>query len=190
MRQNAELCEGVYLHALEAGSTIDIETRRRRYQIEYLEGDRIRISGHPQWCPTPTLARLCGSRGGSVGFADGYIGCRMQLAFVRLDDRVPVTTSEVTHIRVVDRHWADRAFVPAPDLPSAGACVYDPPRSTPGSTARNRVTTSFRRTATPWRRPVLVASSSPLLWQAVCARRPLSDNTLRGDDFQRCATRS
>ena len=38
MRQNAERREGVYLHALEAGSTIDIETRSRRYQIEYLEG--------------------------------------------------------------------------------------------------------------------------------------------------------
>lgn len=104
MRENAELLEGVYLHALDAGSTIDIETKSRHYQIEYLEGDRIRISGHPQWCPTPTLARLCGSRGGSVGFAEGYIGYRMRLVFERLYDRVPVTTSEVTDIRVVDRH--------------------------------------------------------------------------------------
>jgi hypothetical protein len=104
MREHAELLEGVYLNTLATGSTIDLETRSRHYQIEYLEGDRIRISGHPHWCPTPTLARLCGSRGGPDGFAEGYIGCRMRLVFERLDNRIPVTTSEVTDIRVIDQN--------------------------------------------------------------------------------------
>jgi hypothetical protein len=104
MRQNAEVREGVYLNTLEAGSTIDLETKSRHYRIEYLEGDRIRISGHPRWCPEPTLARLWGSKGGSDGFAEGYIGCQMRLVFELLDDRVPVTTSEVTDIRIGDRH--------------------------------------------------------------------------------------
>jgi hypothetical protein len=58
MREHAELREGVYLSSLDTGSTIDLETRSRHYRIEYLDGDRVRISGHPQWCPTPTLARL------------------------------------------------------------------------------------------------------------------------------------
>jgi hypothetical protein len=104
MREKDELLDGVYLSSLDAGSTIDLETRSRHYRIEYLEGDRIRISGHPRWCPTPTLARLCGSRGGSDGFAEGYIGCRMRLVFERLEDRIPVTTSEVTDIRVIDQN--------------------------------------------------------------------------------------
>jgi hypothetical protein len=104
MRKNAELLEGLYLNTLDAGSTIDLETRSRHYRIEYLEGDRIRISGHPRWCPEPTLARLCGSKGGSDGFAEGYIGCQMRLVFERLEDRVPVTTSEVTDIRIGDRN--------------------------------------------------------------------------------------
>jgi hypothetical protein len=104
MQENAELREGLYLHALDSGSTLDIQTRSRHYRIEYLEGDLIRISGHPEWCPSPTLARLCGSRGGQVGFAEGFIGYRMQLVFERLDERIPVTTSEVTDIRVVDRY--------------------------------------------------------------------------------------
>jgi hypothetical protein len=104
MRESAALSEGVYLSSLGAGSTIDLETRSRRYRIEYLEGDRVRISGHPRWCPTPTLARLCGSRGGSDGFAAGYIGCRMRLVFERLDDHIPVTTSEVTDIRVTNQN--------------------------------------------------------------------------------------
>jgi|SRR5215510_7491075 len=104
MRANAELLEGVDLNALDAGSTIDLETRRRRYQIKYLQGDRIRISGHPRWCPTPTLARLCGSWDSSGGFAEGYIGRGMRLVFERSDDRIQVTTSEVTDVRVIDQH--------------------------------------------------------------------------------------
>ena len=104
MRENEVLVEGVYLNTLDTGSNIDLETRSRRYHIEYLDGDRIRISGHPQLCPTPTLARLCGSRGGPDGFAEGYIGCRMRLMFERLADHISVTTSEVTDIRVMDQN--------------------------------------------------------------------------------------
>lgn len=103
MRENVHIPEeGVYLSTLDTGSIIDLETKSRHYRIEYLEGDRVWISGHPRWCPTPTLARVCGSRGGSDGFAENYIGCRMRLVFERLDDRVPVTTSEITDIRVTE----------------------------------------------------------------------------------------
>ena len=102
--ETAQLLDGVYLRTLDTGATIDVETRSRRYRLEYLEGDRIRISGHPQWCPAPTLARLWGSRGGSEGFVGGYIGCQMRLVFERLDDCIPVTTSEVTDVRVIERH--------------------------------------------------------------------------------------
>jgi hypothetical protein len=104
MLQNAEVLNGVYLNTLHTGSTIDVETKSRLYRIEYLEGDQIRICGHPLWCPTPTLARLCGSRGGSDGFARGYIGCRMRLVFEPLGEGVPVTTSEITDIRVMDQN--------------------------------------------------------------------------------------
>src|SRR5689334_5140385 len=104
MREGAVITEGVHLNTLDTGSTIELETRSRRYHIKYLEGDRIRISGHPQLCPTPTLARLCGSRGGRDGFAEGYIGRQMRLVFERLDDHISVTTSEVTDIRVTDQN--------------------------------------------------------------------------------------
>jgi hypothetical protein len=100
MPESAQLLDGVYLSSLDMGSIVDLETKSRHYRIEYLEGDRVRISGHPRWCPTPTLARVCGSRGGSEGFAENYIGCHMRLVFERLEDSVPVTTSEITDIRV------------------------------------------------------------------------------------------
>jgi hypothetical protein len=101
MTAKYERPEGVYLSSLDAGSAIDLETKSRHYRIEYLEGNRVRISGHPQWCPKPVLARLHGSRGGSGGFEEGYIGCGMCLVFERLDDRIPVTTSEITDIRLL-----------------------------------------------------------------------------------------
>src|SRR5258708_28312072 len=102
MTENTEFPTGVYLSSLDTGSAVDLETKSRHYRIEYLEGDRVRISGHPRWCPTPVLARLHGSKGGSDGFEEGYIGCGMRLLFERLDDRIPVTTSEITDIRVVN----------------------------------------------------------------------------------------
>ena len=104
MRENAEPRAGVYLSSLDTGSTIDLETRSRHYRIEYLDGDRVRISGHPYWCPTPTLARLCGSRGDSDGFEAGYIGCSMRLVFERLEDRIPVITSKIMDIRVIHQN--------------------------------------------------------------------------------------
>jgi hypothetical protein len=77
MIEKTELLTGVYLSSLDTGSAVDLETKSRLYRLEHLEGDRIRISGHPQWCPTPVLARLHGSRVGSGEFEEGYIGCGM-----------------------------------------------------------------------------------------------------------------
>ena len=104
MTETTQPLQGVYVSSLDTGSTIDLETRRRHYRIEYLEGDRIRISGHPRWCPTPVLARLHGSRVGLGEFEEGSIGCGMRLAFERLDNHIPITTSEITDIRVDDVH--------------------------------------------------------------------------------------
>jgi hypothetical protein len=104
MTEKIELLKGVYLSSLDTGSAVDLETRSRHYRLEYLEGDRIRISGHPQWCPTPVLARLYGSTVRSGELEEGYIGCGMRLVFERLDNHIPITTSEITDIRVVDLH--------------------------------------------------------------------------------------
>src|SRR5712692_680529 len=101
MTENTEFPTGVYLSNLDTGSAVDLETKSRHYRIEYLEADRVRISGHPRWCPTPVLARLHCSRSGLGGFEEGYIGCGMRLLFERLDDRILLTISEITDIQVV-----------------------------------------------------------------------------------------
>ena len=45
MTEKAEFLQGVRLSSLDTGSVIDLETKSRHYRIEYLERDRVRISG-------------------------------------------------------------------------------------------------------------------------------------------------
>lgn len=54
----AELVE---CKSLERGSLIDVETKSRHYQIECLGGDRIRISGHPEFAQS-LLRLICRAR--------------------------------------------------------------------------------------------------------------------------------
>jgi hypothetical protein len=53
--------ELVDCNSLAPGSQIEVETKSRHYQIEWLGGNAIRISGHPAYCPNPVPARLHGS---------------------------------------------------------------------------------------------------------------------------------
>ncbi len=38
--------------SLAPGALVDVETKNRHYQIECLGGSAIRISGHPEYCPS------------------------------------------------------------------------------------------------------------------------------------------
>jgi hypothetical protein len=101
MTENAELREGVSLSSLHAGSVIDLETKNRHYRLEYLGGDKAWISGHPRLCPRPVMVHVEGSIGRSM--ESGFIGQGMHLMFRRLEDARPVTTSEITSVRVIDK---------------------------------------------------------------------------------------
>jgi len=57
----SESVEGVYLHDLDPGSVLDVETKSRRYKIKYLGGGDILISGHSSLCPSPVSAKFLGS---------------------------------------------------------------------------------------------------------------------------------
>ena len=83
--------------SLPPGSTLDIETRNRRYQVECLGGRKVRISGHPDLCPTPAPATLQGSSD-KTGVLEPLISPGRYLHFV-LQDR-PITTTRVVKVRV------------------------------------------------------------------------------------------
>jgi hypothetical protein len=83
---------------LTPGSLVDVETRTRHYKIECLGGNKILISGHPEYCPEPSSAWLEGSvtRDGSLDF--GLIERGMRMMFL-VGER-PVTTSRVVSMHV------------------------------------------------------------------------------------------
>jgi len=84
---------------LVPGSLIDVETKSRHYRIEYLGGNSVRVSGHPEFCPNPVKASLHGAldRDGTV--EAGFIACGMRMILL-LDDSHPMTTSRVVRVSV------------------------------------------------------------------------------------------
>jgi hypothetical protein len=95
----SEVFRGVDLKSLRAGSLIEVETKSRRYRIEFLGGHAIRISGHPEYCPNPELAQLLGSIDNEGVVEMDLIEPGMRLIFV-LDNRRPVTTSRVLTVHM------------------------------------------------------------------------------------------
>lgn len=91
--------EMVDCESLKPGSLVDVETKSRHYRIECLGGQRIRISGHPEYCPEPVPAWLQGSiaHDGSLDF--GLIERGRRMMFL-VGENKPVTTSKVIRMRV------------------------------------------------------------------------------------------
>jgi hypothetical protein len=89
--------ELVDLNRMEPGSVVDVETRNHHYKIECVGGNKIRISGHPQYCPIPVTAQLEGALN-RKGLLDAvFIESGKRLLFV-VEERIPVRTSEVVHV--------------------------------------------------------------------------------------------
>lgn len=91
--------EMVDFQNLTPGSKVDVDTKTRRYRIECLGGNRIRISGHPQICPEPVPAWLRGSITHDGSLDAGLIECGMPMVFL-VGEFQPVTTSQVVGMRV------------------------------------------------------------------------------------------
>jgi hypothetical protein len=111
---SSEVSQGVDLKSLRAGSLIDVQTNSRRYRIEYLGGNTIRISGHPEYCPDPELAQLQGSIDNEGVVEVDLIEPGMRLIFV-LTNRRPVTTSRVLTVHVDQTNAVD---------PHSSASIY------------------------------------------------------------------
>jgi|SRR5579872_3748179 len=96
---SSEVFQGVDLKSLRAGSLIEVRTNSRSYRIEFLGGNEIRISGHPDYCPDPELAQLQGSLDYEGVVERDLIEPGMRLIFV-LNNHRPVTTSKVLSVHV------------------------------------------------------------------------------------------
>ena len=91
--------ELINFQSLTPGSRVDVQTRNRRYQIECLGGNAMRISGHPEYCPDPVPGLLEGSSN-RIGIVEpGLIERGMHLRFL-IGDHLPVTTSRIVSLHV------------------------------------------------------------------------------------------
>ena len=92
--------ESIDCKSLERGSLVDVETLSRHYQIECLGGNAVRVSGHPEFCPSPVPGKLEGSVGREGILQLDRIECGMRLKFI-LNDDCPLVTSRVLSVHVV-----------------------------------------------------------------------------------------
>ena len=103
----SEIEGGVYLDSLSEGATLEIETQNHWYTIVNSGRGKALISGHPKFCPAPTLVRIEGSTWGGSMLKSRFIGRGMRLEFRHPAYRT-ITTSRIMEIRTARRN-------PAPD---------------------------------------------------------------------------
>jgi len=109
----SEIEGGVYLNQLQAGSSLEIQTRHRSYTVVNCGGGLALISGHPEFCPRPVLVRILGSNWGGSMLKTSFIGRSMHLEFRHPKYRTPIVTSTIQEIRETTARGA-RIFKTAP----------------------------------------------------------------------------
>ena len=91
--------EGVCLDDLKVGDELELATKNRTYLVENRGNGDILISGHPKYCPQPTLVKLYGSTAGWTVLIPGFIGRGMYLEF-RHPEHGLIRTSRIEEIRL------------------------------------------------------------------------------------------
>lgn len=97
----SEVEGGVYVHDLPPESQLEIETQNRFYRLVHRGGGHFLISGHPKFCPEPTLVFVAGSNWGGSMLKKAYLGRGMHLEFLHPDFDRPIVTSRIVDIRMV-----------------------------------------------------------------------------------------
>jgi len=95
----SEIEGGVFLDRLQAHSVLQIQTQHRCYTAVMLGGSQALISGHPKYCPEPTLVAIAGSTWGGSMLKRRFVGRGMHLEFCHPEYSTPIVTSRVQEIR-------------------------------------------------------------------------------------------
>jgi hypothetical protein len=101
----SEIEGGVFLDQLQPQSVLQIQTQHRCYTAVMLGGSQALISGHPQYCPEPTLVAIAGSTWGGSMLKRRFVGRGMRVEFHHPEYSKPIVTSRVQEIR----EYAERA---------------------------------------------------------------------------------
>ena len=94
----SEIEGGVHLEDLPGGAALVVETENRSYRVMMDDAGAAYISGHPVFCPKPTLVNIHGSSWGGSMLKVAYIGRGMHLEFHHPEYQT-ITTSKIVEIR-------------------------------------------------------------------------------------------
>ena len=95
----SEVEGGVHLEDLAPGSRLEVQTQHRWYTVVNCGDGWALISGHPEYCPEPSLVRILGSNWGGSMLKMRFIGRSMRLEFKHPEYRTPIITSRIVEIR-------------------------------------------------------------------------------------------
>ncbi|MGB8011799.1 MAG: hypothetical protein WCF68_09320 [Terriglobales bacterium] len=95
----SEIEGGVFLDQLQPYSVLQIQTQHRCYTAVMLGENQALISGHPEYCPEPTLVAIAGSTWGGSMLKQHFVGRGMHLEFCHPQYPTPIVTSRVQEIR-------------------------------------------------------------------------------------------
>ena len=95
----SEIEGGVRLEDLAQGSRLEVQTQHRWYTVVNCGGGWALISGHPKYCPSPSLVRILGSNWGGSMLKTRFIGRSMHLEFKHPEYGTPIITSRIVEIR-------------------------------------------------------------------------------------------
>ena len=96
----SEIEGGVDLREVPPEAVLEVRTQNHSYTIVNKGFGLALISGHPEYCPEPTLANIHGSTWGGSLIRESYIGRGMHLEFHCQDqDNLRITTSPIVEIQ-------------------------------------------------------------------------------------------
>ena len=111
---NRDICQseiegGVLLDHLPIGLVLEMETRNRFYEIENRGEGQVLISGHPDFCPEPTLVDVHGSTWGRSMIKRHFVGRGMFLEFRHPEYGIIRTSriQEVKELRPAPSLWRE-----------------------------------------------------------------------------------
>lgn len=93
---DSEIAGGAWVEKLTVGKTLEVQTKHTKYKIER-RPDGLYISGHPKYCPKPTLATIRGSTFGGSSIKMGFVGVGCYLEFA-INGQTRVT-SEIVDVK-------------------------------------------------------------------------------------------
>ena len=98
----SEIEGGVYLKDLPDESILEVVTQNRGYTLTLRHDGLALISGHPEFCPEPTLVRISGCNWGGSMLKSAYLGRGMHLEYRHPNYRGPIVTSPIVDIKLRD----------------------------------------------------------------------------------------